>query len=257
MSGVAATLLGGETVHSACHINKWKEDVPDEDKKNWKNTQLIIVDEILFASPGLICKLQANLRSLLGSMNKHYGGFNVVFADDFYQLEPMKADPLFQTNCAEFHQLINCFIELNGQHQFKDDPEWGEILTCIRNGNCSVEDIQLINRECNMVNKRPPSGGKQVACPTNKQQDAINTAVFDQYCDENQPVDGALMKRAILVLMDNLQMETGKKTMTYMMEMAVKDYFYQKCGKNNCIWSESKQIDNSTLCTAIERGNVP
>jgi hypothetical protein len=62
---------------------------------------LIIVDEISFASPGLIHKLQANLRSLLGSMNKHYGGFNVVFAGDFYQLEPMKADPLFQTNCAE------------------------------------------------------------------------------------------------------------------------------------------------------------
>jgi hypothetical protein len=84
--------------------------------------QLIIVDKISFASPGLIHKLQANLRSLLESMNKHCGG---VFAGDFYQLEPMKADPLFQTNCAEFHQLINCFIELNGQHRFKDDPEWG------------------------------------------------------------------------------------------------------------------------------------
>jgi hypothetical protein len=175
---------------------------------------LIIVDEISFASPGLIHKLQAHLRSLSGSMNKHYGGFNVVFAGDFYQLEPMKADPLFRTNCAEFHQLINCFIELNGQHQFKDDPEWREILTRIRDGNCTVEDIQLNNRKCNIVNKRPPSGGKQVACPTNKQRDAINTAVFDQYCNENQPVDGTLMKCAILVLMDNLQMGTSKKTMS-------------------------------------------
>jgi hypothetical protein len=43
-----------------------------------------------------------------------------------------------------------------------------------------------------MVNKHLLSGGKQVACLTNKQRDAINTAVFDWYCDENQPADGIL-----------------------------------------------------------------
>ena len=52
-----------------------------------------------------------------------------------------------------------------------------------------------------------------------------------------------LMKCAILVLMDNLQMRTSKKTMMYVTEMAVKDYCYQQCGENDCIWSESKCID--------------
>jgi hypothetical protein len=38
--------------------------------------------------------------------------------------------PLYEDDCLEFEEWINCFIELEGMHRFKDDPEWGKLLRC-------------------------------------------------------------------------------------------------------------------------------
>ena len=49
MTGVAATLLLGETTHSALYMNQ-KEPIQAEQILVWKETRLLIIDEISFAS---------------------------------------------------------------------------------------------------------------------------------------------------------------------------------------------------------------
>jgi len=48
MSGVAATLIHGETAHQAFDINRSK--VQEHKKEDWSNTGLVIIDDISFCS---------------------------------------------------------------------------------------------------------------------------------------------------------------------------------------------------------------
>ena len=48
MSGVAATLIDGEMIHSAAKLNC--EKITLDHQKEWYNTRMLIVDEISFAT---------------------------------------------------------------------------------------------------------------------------------------------------------------------------------------------------------------
>lgn len=69
--------------------------------------------------------MQKNLRKLKQRMQARFGGLHVVFAGDFRQLDPVKGIPLYMSNCSEFHEWVNCYIELEGMHRFRDDVNWG------------------------------------------------------------------------------------------------------------------------------------
>ena len=60
--GVAATLIKGETIHSAVHLMKTKVDV--EHMKEWTGTRMIIIDEISFASSAIVLNLNEKLGRL-------------------------------------------------------------------------------------------------------------------------------------------------------------------------------------------------
>ena len=129
MTGVAATLLMGETVHTAVHLNQ-KKDIQPEQVDAWKETRLLIIDEISFADRKDFAKLHRNLRKLKHQLHKPYGGLDIVFAGDFRQLEPVGKGKkaVYKENCPEFKDWVNCFVELSGLHRFKDDPNWGLLL---------------------------------------------------------------------------------------------------------------------------------
>ena len=62
LTGVAATLINGGTIHSAAKFCNKKIKVEHIDK--WKNTQLVIVDEISFATSADLQKLNEQLGKL-------------------------------------------------------------------------------------------------------------------------------------------------------------------------------------------------
>jgi len=49
-----------------------------------------------------------------------YGGLHLIFAGDMRQLKPCRQLPVYADDCIEFKDWVNCFIELEGMHQFKD-----------------------------------------------------------------------------------------------------------------------------------------
>ena len=130
-SGVAATLLRGQTFHSALFINQ-RRDISADQVEAFLDVEMIIIDEISFACYNNFEKLHTNLEVLKQKMNVLYGGIDIVFAGDFRQLNPIKANPIYKhKGDMLFREGINAYMELNGRHRFRDDPEWGEILHSI------------------------------------------------------------------------------------------------------------------------------
>jgi hypothetical protein len=68
-------------------------------------------------------------------------------------------------------------MELNGQHRYIQDPEWGRILSQLRNVTPTASDIEAIN--CNVHDKDDnlPSDIKYVMY-TNKDRDIIIMSIF-------------------------------------------------------------------------------
>jgi hypothetical protein len=87
--------------------------------------------------------------------------------------------------CPAFQGVLNSFIELDGQHQFMDDPEFGAINKRLRNGVDNLSDIQQINSVCCISPTHVPSPNIPIVVHKNPSRDAINCAMFEDYCATN------------------------------------------------------------------------
>lgn len=234
MSGVAATLINGETTHKALGLNKRKEFTEDE-KEVFVDTRLIIIDEISFAGKRDFEKIDRNVRllksaSLDQSRGHLYGGVNMVFAGDYSQLEPVNAQTIYDDDsCPVFQHAVNCYIELDGMHRFSEDMEWGRLLRRFREGKITIDDIRLINSRCHVQGRDVPSG-VQAACFGNKERNAINSLVFDQYCKANKPLHGNVVENAALVFMDELHSLNADKIYKPIRGNSFRQHFYENCG---------------------------
>ena len=96
-----------------------------------------------------------------------------------------------------------------------------------------------------MNEDRKPPPGVQIACYENRDRDAMNAAVFEEFCADNQPADGSVFGGAILIFMDNLQMTTSSSSYKPVESNQVKAQFYRNCGENsiNKGSSNRKRID--------------
>ena len=233
MSGVAATLLHGETTHKLLGLNR--SGITSDEQDAWADTRLLIIDEISFASRKDFEKMHEHVCLLMREHFKIYGGLNIVFAGDFSQLEPVQQDTIYKDDdyVPEFHGRLNCFIELDGMHRFKDDLEWGQRLKRFREGEPTLDDIDVINDNCVVKGEQLPQG-IQICSYRNRERDAINSAIFEEYCDLNKPTDGAILKTAVVIFMDDLQVRTATKTFTAIDSNKVKTHFYQYCGEDDC-----------------------
>ena len=218
MSGVAATLINGETVHSAAHLNCKKITV--EHQKEWANARMIIVDEISFASSSDIFNLHEKLGQLKQVVNQRYSGIHVIFTGDFSQLEPVNGIPLYnEPTFAPWHDWINCYVELTGQHRFKDDPEFGNILKRIREGRPTAEDIAKLNTR--IVNGDYPNAPTMADLPhnlayavyRNVDRAAINNGIFAEHIRQTHSSDKSVRPpdHTLIIRSDNLTWKTNGK----------------------------------------------
>ena len=99
MTGVAATLICGETTHGALFLNQ-KCKIEPEQIELWADTRLLIIDEISFASKSNFQMMHKQLGKLKQEINKKFGGLNLIFSGDFQQLEPVGRGklPIYKDN---------------------------------------------------------------------------------------------------------------------------------------------------------------
>lgn len=231
LTGVAATLLGGETIHSAVHVNQ-KKTISPEQIELWEDTRMLIIDEISFAHKSLINKISENT-AILKQRNKIFGGLHVIFSGDFRQLVPVSNKkerllPLYVDICHDFSASINVFIELNGMHRFKKDPEFGHLLRRIRNGSASKYDIEKINTRVVQKEEDLPSDLKY-ATYTNKDRDAINAALFEKRCSESYKQHGH-SDNAVIIFCDELKLRKRKGKYV---PFTHSRHFWNNCAEND------------------------
>ena len=185
MTGVAATLICGKTMHDALFLNQ-KREIEPEQIELWADTHLLIIDEISFASKSDFQMMHKQLGKLKQVINKKFGGLNIIFSGDFRQLEPVGRGklPIYKDNNRPyFIDQVNCYIELNGMYRFKRDVRWGKLLMRMWNGELTKEDVESINTKLVTVHKsRHLPKDLRYATYFNRDRDATNMVLFEECC---------------------------------------------------------------------------
>ena len=162
LTGCASVLLkcGAKTLHSwsgiglgkgAIEIVSHKVAANKYKRNNWRNVDLLIIDEVSMMSEHLIELLDMTAKKCRKN-NKLFGGLQVIFSGDFYQLAPVgdRDDISKRTHnfCFEspiFNQLFPndnkiCFDEIFRQ----TDNTYTKILNQIRVGKISKKSIKTL-----------------------------------------------------------------------------------------------------------------
>jgi ATP-dependent DNA helicase PIF1 len=161
LTGFAALLLQCEarTLHSCTGIGLGNKDVDDlvrqirSNKRSlafWKTAQVFIVDEVSMLSALLFQKLNC-IGQILRKNTRPFGGIQIIFSGDFYQLPPIgNKDELatrqFCFQCEEWNRVFK------PQHQIpllkifrQTDEVYAGILNQLRVGTIKKSSIRKLN----------------------------------------------------------------------------------------------------------------
>ena len=172
-TGIAAINAGGCTLHSFFKLPFYPL-LPDDPnfslqgsklqsflkytaahKKLLKNIELVIIDEISMVRADIIDFIDKVLRVYSQNMREPFGGKQMLFVGDVYQLEPVvKADerdilnrfypsPYF-FSARVFREMELVSVELTKVYR-QTDPVFVGVLDRIRNNTAGAADLQLLN----------------------------------------------------------------------------------------------------------------
>ena len=178
-TGIAAINVGGSTLHSFFKLpfhpllpNDPNLSTTDnqihkffkytkEQRKILRDVELIIIDEISMVRADIIDAIDRILRVFSHNQRVPFGGKQVLFVGDVFQLEPVvKSDareilkrayptPYFFSAHA-FREMNLVSIELQKVYR-QNDPVFVKVLNNIRTANATATDLQLLNTRYNQT----------------------------------------------------------------------------------------------------------
>jgi len=145
-TGCAAVRLNcnARTIHSWAGIGLGNRPIEDLVRKinfnkhsrgAWQSVEILVIDEVSMLSQRLF-ELLDNIGKRIRRKSRHFGGIQIIFSGDFYQLPPIGDDEESQAFCFESSVWNNVFpnqIELTQIFRQKDH-EYATILKQIRQG---------------------------------------------------------------------------------------------------------------------------
>lgn len=188
-TGIASTHIGGMTIHAWSGIGIRQKLGPYdleaiEEKANlykrWNDTQVLIIDEISM--------LHASFVDMLDKLGKHmrrndkpFGGLQVVFTGDFFQLPPVvRGDHeyesaevfAFTSRAWKESKPVVCYLT----EQFRqEDDKLSDILNAIRIGDIEEDHFTLLSES----NKKPHTKDHIKLYTHNENVDEINRKEFE------------------------------------------------------------------------------
>ena len=239
----------GETTHGACLLNSRK--VSEDHIQEWKDTNLLIVDEISFASNKTLQKLNKRLNELKETgNNKRFGNIPVLFAGDFTQLGPVGGNPLF---LCEEHDLwfatVTTFIELKTNHRFNRDKEWGNILSRLREEGATASDLKKINERVvcasNGITEDDIPHDSVYATSTNIDKAAMNDGIFAKHLEKTHSRDESKPppKHTICIKASKLRFQVAKDKSLCEGSQHARDTVHGSCGEGHVRCQHNKRHD--------------
>ncbi|MFA5500407.1 MAG: AAA family ATPase, partial [Candidatus Omnitrophota bacterium] len=158
-TGVAAVNVGGQTVHSFFKLPPrivQKDDIKRlRDRGLIENLDMVIIDEVSMVRSDLMDGIDYALRLNRGKMKTPFGGVQMVFFGDLFQLSPVvenEAKELLEErypspyffSAKVFNDCHIRAIELSTIYRQKDDS-FMELLNRVRNKEYNEEDLDKLN----------------------------------------------------------------------------------------------------------------
>lgn len=191
LTGCASILLNckAKTLHSWAGIGLGTgttEYYISKIKKNkflkaaWKETQVLVVDEVSMLSLKLFDMLN-DIGKSVRKNNKPFGGIQLIFSGDFYQLPPVgdSTEPDTQRFCFESQNWnivfnSNCQIQLKKIFRQTDDI-YSSILNQIREGRIKRKSNELLEKYVGREKSADLVAEPAKLYPTKNRVEQINT----------------------------------------------------------------------------------
>ena len=191
-TGVAAVNIGGQTIHSFFHFKpnvtpasvKKKKSDQKEKPTIYKKLTTIIIDEVSMVRADLLDCVDKFLRLNGPNSKRPFGGVQMIFIGDLYQLPPVvtsREREIFRAHYGSpyffsakvMEQLDMEFVELEKVYRQKDD-EFIRLLNAIRNRTVTDDDLALFNKRHDSQFAAPAGAFYLSLTSTNDLADGIN-----------------------------------------------------------------------------------
>ena len=190
-TGVAALNVKGQTIHSFFRFKPGitldqvkKVRFGDQSKNIYKNLDAIVIDEISMVRADLLDCVDSFLRLNGPRPGKPFGGIQMIFVGDLYQLPPVITGSenavfrsLYETpyfySAKVFDSLNMEFVELEKVYRQHDEQFIG-LLNAIRNRSVTEQSLEFLNQRYLPQFEPSPQDFYVYLTTTNKLADEIN-----------------------------------------------------------------------------------
>ena len=230
-TGIAATHMNGMTIHAWSGMGI-KDDISPSDMKNMKTkkyltdnldkVQVLIIDEISMLHKNQLELVQQILRYFKNN-GRAFGGVQVIFSGDFFQLPPIGKNE--ETSKDKFAFMAKAWLDaelhvcyITEQHRQNND-NLNIILNEIRNGTISENAISILE---NTQNNNFENDGKPTRLFThnvdvnkiNEQHlsEIDNESIYFKASTKGNPTLLETLKKAVLAE-EHLELKKGAKVM--------------------------------------------
>ncbi|CAL1710116.1 unnamed protein product [Somion occarium] len=149
-TGMAASNIGGMTIHSWGAITPGMHNIEKlisyvktcrPAHQRWKNTKVLIIDEISMVDGKLFDTLATLADRLRKKTDKPFGGIQLLVTGDFFQLPPVtqaRQEPIFAFESAAWAKCIDHIVILKEVFRQKDS-HFVDLLNEMRKGTISQQ----------------------------------------------------------------------------------------------------------------------
>ena len=205
-TGIAATHIGGMTVHSWSgigikkHLDKYELDKIVESEyiaKRVGRARILIIDEVSMLSPETLSMVDAVCRGVKRT-NEAFGGIQVIFVGDFFQLPPIvvvdrqasiegrlfeEFPPIFAYQSSVWAKVKPMVSYLTEQHR-QDDIDFLNVLSAIRRGRFDQDHRSHIEKRKIHPDQAPAAAPKLFS--HNADVDAFNDKMLRTLAGEGR-----------------------------------------------------------------------
>ena len=195
-TGIAATHIGGRTIHSWSGLGILKNpsswEIDRIASKEWvakriDKTKVLIIDEISMLDGSMLGSVDRVCREVKRN-SEPFGGLQVVFVGDFFQLPPVSSAAELTSGFAFASSAWNkakplvCY--LSEQHR-QEDEEFSRLLSSLRNNSVSQEEVSSLRARC-VHNSSVVDEDSLKLYSHNADVDHINTCKLEEIPEEEK-----------------------------------------------------------------------
>lgn len=272
-TGVAAINAGGATIHSFFQfpfgpfvIGLKENGQPDASKNHavlkynaqrlaiFRNLELLVIDEISMVRADLLDQIDVTLRQTRKKWHLPFGGVQVLFIGDMYQLPPvvqpeewkllkeLYQSPFFFESKA-LRQNPPVFIELEKIYR-QSDQVFINLLNNVRTNNLSQNDIDLLNKHYKAEISDQEYNTNITLTTHNRKADEINTRNLEKLSAESfifrSDTEGAFSEKNFPAE-ENLRLKEGARVM-FLKNNPEKNYYNGKIGMVSFLSKEKIKV---------------